>query len=180
MVPELYSDTDLQPAHHAAAFFAWHRIFIHTYEKALQTECGYDSHLTYWDWTLDWQNFTESPVWGSPDGFGGNGDASSTKEGVSHGNCVTDGPFANFQVPWVNRKVRPHCLSRGFLEGENLTHYGEWFQPSAVNSLMEKENYEEFFLGVEDGPHIAVPRSVRGDFAVLTAPSGESTQIKRI
>lgn len=32
-------------AHHAAAFLAWHRIFIHTYERALQEDCGYQGHL---------------------------------------------------------------------------------------------------------------------------------------
>lgn len=27
--------------HYAAGFLPWHRYFIHAYEKALQTECGY-------------------------------------------------------------------------------------------------------------------------------------------
>lgn len=32
-------------AHHAAAFLAWHRSFIHTYERALREDCGYQGHL---------------------------------------------------------------------------------------------------------------------------------------
>ena len=35
------------PAHSSAAFLAWHRYFIHTYEQTLQETCGYRGHLTY-------------------------------------------------------------------------------------------------------------------------------------
>lgn len=35
-------------------------------------------------------------------------------------------------------------------------------------------DYEAFNLELEDGPHVAIPRSIRGDFSLLTAPSGRS------
>lgn len=32
-------------SHYAAAFLAWHRYFIHLYEKALTDECGFQGSL---------------------------------------------------------------------------------------------------------------------------------------
>ena len=33
-------------AHGSAAFLAWHRYFIHTYEQALSRQCNYQGVLT--------------------------------------------------------------------------------------------------------------------------------------
>lgn len=94
-------------------------------------------------------------------------------EAIVHGHCITDGTFANIEIPYIDDEYHPHCLSRGFLHGESLRELGQWFRPSAIDGLMERDDYEEFLLGLEDGPHIAIPRSIRGDFSMLTAPSGE-------
>lgn len=34
-------------AHGSAAFLAWHRYFIHIYERKLKEQCGYTGVLTY-------------------------------------------------------------------------------------------------------------------------------------
>lgn len=34
-------------AHNAAAFVAWHRYFLHSYERALREDCHYTGHLRY-------------------------------------------------------------------------------------------------------------------------------------
>ena len=47
-----------------------------------------------------------------------------------------------------------------------------WYYPAALEGLLRIDDYGSFNLGLEDGPHIAIPRSVREDFSLLTAPSG--------
>jgi tyrosinase len=121
---------------------------------------------------LDWQNVSQAPVWSDAHGFGTNGDVEVGEE-IVDGHCVTDGPFANLEILYVDDEYHPHCLSRGFLKGEELQRLGEWFKPSVIDELMEEDDYEEFLLKLEDGAHIAIPRSIRGDFSMLTAPSGE-------
>lgn len=34
-------------SHYAAAFLAWHRLFIHTYESALRKKCAFSAELPY-------------------------------------------------------------------------------------------------------------------------------------
>ena len=91
---------------------------------------------------------------------------------IVRGHCVTDGPFAHFEIPYLDAVYRPHCLSRGFENGSELAKHGTWFNPAALETLLGVDEYDAFNLGLEDGPHIAIPRSIRGDFSLLTAPSG--------
>ncbi|KAK6065103.1 hypothetical protein SCUP515_11410 [Seiridium cupressi] len=60
-------------SHETAPFLPWHRYFIHIYEKTLKQRCQYEGTLPYWDWTRDWANLTQAPVWNATEGFGGNG-----------------------------------------------------------------------------------------------------------
>jgi tyrosinase len=41
----VYTRTKEGTTSDAAAFLAWHRYFIHLYEKALQDECGFEGSL---------------------------------------------------------------------------------------------------------------------------------------
>jgi len=75
-------------------------------------------------------------------------------------------------IPYLDAEYTPHCLSRGFEHGHELAEHGTWFNPAALEALLRVNDYETFNLGLEDGPHIAIPRSIRGDFLLLTAPSG--------
>ena len=126
----------------------------------------------YWDWSLDWKNVTQAPVWDTVLGFGGDGDEKDHES--IHGHCVTDGPFARLKVLYVEKFPYPHCLSRGFAQGQNLTEFSAALEPRALNELLRTPDYATFNLGVEDGPHLSIPRSIHGDFSTVTAPAGSS------
>ena len=181
--------TNVSQAHDTAAFLPWHRYFIHVYENALRDECAYLGHLTYvhypdletwiakhssryWDWSLDWEDITHAPIWDVNLGFGGDGDEKDLES--IHGHCVTDGPFARLKVLYVEKFPYPHCLSRGFATGENLTRFSAALEPEALDELLRTPDYAAFNLGVEDGPHLSIPRSIHGDFSTVTAPAGSS------
>ena len=158
-------------SHDAAPFLAWHRYFIHTYEETLRQRCGYGGSLTYWDWTLDWENITTSPIWDAESGFGGNGD-SSLGSSVFNAYCVTEGPFANLEVPYFEDIYKPQCLLRGF--DDNLTDFSRELHPEALKELLLADTYNNLNLGLENGPHIAIPKSINGDFSLHTAPFGKN------
>ena len=111
-----------------------------------------------------------APVWGHGSGFGGNGNATDTSG--FRGFCVTDGPFARFEIPFIGTMVMPHCLSRDFLSGERLTEYSQRLRPSALEEVLQVSNYEKFNDVLETGPHLSLPHIIRGDFSVPTAPQG--------
>lgn len=157
-------------SHDAAPFLAWHRYFIHTYERTLRQQCDYQGHLTYWDWTLDWENVTMSPVWDIKTGFGGNGNV-AVGAPVFKAHCVTEGPFANLEVPYLDKVYRPHCLLRGF--DEDHEELRRELHPGRLMELLLSPDYSGINLGLEHGPHNAIPRSINGDFSVFTAPYGK-------
>ena len=131
-----------------------------------------NSLLRYWDWSLDWEDITLAPIWDPDTGFGGNGSPTEGEE-ILDGHCVVDGPFANTSIGFLDDEAHPHCLSRGFESGEDLLNHGRWFNPAALEKLFQHSDYTAFNLGLENGPHNAIPRSIRGDFLLLTAPYGE-------
>ena len=114
---------------------------------------------------------TASPIWDTENGFGGTGDL-AVGDPIVEGHCVTSGPFSNLSIPYLDAEFRPHCLSRGFVQGLELAEQGTCFNPDALEGLLALDDYEAFNIGLEDGPHIAIPRSIRGDFSLFTAPSG--------
>ena len=93
-------------------FLPWHRVFVHSYEIALQTECNYNGTQPYWDWASFSDDQTKSALFdGSDTSIGGNGEAVAhpnqtgiipglptpipvTRPAGTGGGCVTDGPFA--------------------------------------------------------------------------------------
>ena len=76
------------------------------------------------------------------------------------------------KVPFLDSEIHPHCLSRGFETGDAMLEHGRWFSPLALEKLLMLRDYESFLLALEHGPHNAIPRSIRGDFLLLTAPFG--------
>lgn len=121
--------------HWVGHFLPWHRYYLWLFEQALRDECGYAAALPYWDWTLDAvpddnTTFASSPVFYAEGGFGGNGpwiadlsdfpaDAISiiAVPGRSGGGCITDGPFADYQIsmgPGNHTEYTPHCIRRDF------------------------------------------------------------------
>ena len=126
---------------------------------------------SYWNWALDWENLAQAPVWDLDLGFGGNGEIGIGAP-IVQGYCVTQGPFANMTVPYLNLELRPHCLVRGFTSGTALARLGKIIRSEALQKLFQESHYEAFNLNLEKGPHLSVPRFVNGDFALQTAPSG--------
>lgn len=107
-------------------------------------------------------------------GFGGNGNASD-KFGF-RGFCVTDGPFAYLNVSFIGVMEKPHCLSRGFLAGDALASWSQRIRPTAIATLFESQDYVNFSLAIERGPHPTIPHVVHGDFSVPTALQGRVAQ----
>ncbi|PMD16629.1 Di-copper centre-containing protein [Hyaloscypha hepaticicola] len=156
--------------HGSASFFPWHRYFIHAYERALREHCHYEGNLAYWDWTLDWENITRSPVWGPESGFGGDGNKTGEIT-LGHGRCIVDGPFAGQVALFYGTRYDPHCLSRGFGNGDKEGEFsGIGVRPEVVENILKQDSYEKFFLDFENGPHSVIPNGVRGDFFSFTAP----------
>ena len=139
----------------------------------MQEDCHYNGSLTYWDWTLDWQDVLNAPVWGSgdlafgTDGKPGNGPA------LYHGYCVQDGAFAGLTLRYSNRSETTHCLSRGFVAPPDLNEYTSRIRPQAVENLLLEPNQVKFDRVLEERVHFGIPRIVRGDFSASAAPNGE-------
>ncbi|GAD93058.1 conserved hypothetical protein [Paecilomyces variotii No. 5] len=156
-------------SHNAAPFLPWHRYFIHLYEQALHEHCNYTGVLPYWNWSLDWEDLSKSPVWDNETGFGGSGTGA---ESVANGHCVLDGPFAGAQAAYYEGNYHPHCLSRGFLPEEVIQRAGKIaVRPARLNRVFAEQDYYKFLLKVEQVSHLTIPYIVQGDFAKVTAPN---------
>ncbi|OQD67737.1 hypothetical protein PENPOL_c003G02927 [Penicillium polonicum] len=153
-----------------AGFFPWHRYFILSYETALRVHCNYSGRLPYWDWTLDWVNFHASPLWDAKTGFGGNGNASAP-ESVGHGHCVTTGPFAGLRPMYYDRDLNTHCLSRAIRSGETLELAMSKISPSAIEKLMQKDEYHDFTHWLEKDAHKSMPYVIQGEWMQTSAPN---------
>ena len=122
---------------------------------------------------MDSPALTSAPVFSS-DSFGTDGSPAAGPPILS-GHCVVDGHFARLPVLYLDAHSREHCLSRGFATGAELVGNGSRCAPIEVRQLLQhSKTYDDFNLGLENGPHDAVPRVVRGDFSVFTAPAGRS------
>lgn len=131
-----------------------------------------ESSNSYWDWTKDWQDFSNSSIWNGSTGFGGNGNA-TTGQGVGEGNCVTDGPFSMLRPVYYNQSSTTHCLSRGFGRGNNTEQLlNSRFSPIAIETLLQQESYEDLLTQLESEIHDSIHRLIGGDFRAWTAPNG--------
>ncbi len=52
---------------------------------------------------------------------------------------------------------------------------GSLIRPAAVERVLNVSSYAAFLLKIEDGPHSAIPISVKGDLSKFTAPNGEES-----
>lgn len=95
--------------HWTGMFFPWHRWFLHSFETALQTKCGYKGASPYWDWTIDAPDFYNSPMFSDcnpQSGLGGWGDPSTDF-------TVTTGAFSG-SSGYISAYPVPHALRRNF------------------------------------------------------------------
>ncbi|KAF2676443.1 Di-copper centre-containing protein, partial [Lentithecium fluviatile CBS 122367] len=158
--------------HNAAPFLAWHSYFLHIYEATLKEECSFAGSIPCLLPTQSLFSFFSTRTNGDRKrGFGSDGDSSISRRPILDGYCVRDGPLQNFEISYLDKRYYPHRLSRGFLAGEDLRNQSESLSPERMEELLRLDHYDSFNLGLENGPHLAIPRSVRGDFSLLTAPS---------
>ncbi|MFI5495048.1 tyrosinase family protein [Actinoplanes sp. NPDC051859] len=85
------SDTDQgrRIGHRSPSFLPWHREYLRSFERALQT-IDPTVNLPYWNWTVD--RTAGAPIW-NEDFMGGNGDRRTDGR-------VTNGPFAHSKGKW--------------------------------------------------------------------------------
>ena len=129
--------------------------------------CWQIAGSSFWDWSLDWEDPTKSPIFDTKLGFGGDGNPDGPTYQGSH--CVDSTPFKNINPKWWEDRYEPHCLIRNFEED----WFGHYVNPEAIAKVMNTTTYADFFLKLEMGPHDIAPMGIRGDMSLFTAPNGE-------
>lgn len=118
-------------------------------------------------------------------GFGGNGEqdgqliAWNGTYSITGTHCVKDGPFASIRPKYLNGDVLPHCLSRGFNNGEaaglgfKSGHlHGYSYRPEVVQYILQRSDYVSFSRQLQDIPHNAIHTQISGDMEGESAPNG--------
>jgi len=117
-----------------------------------------------------------SPLWDIKTGFGGSGNV-GVGSPVFEAHCVTEGPFANLEIPYLEDIYEPLCLLRGFEETHEELR--QELKPERLMKLLLPPDYRSINLGLEHGPHVAIPKSINGDFSLHTAPFGKQNSDSR-
>ncbi|KFA68304.1 hypothetical protein S40285_07211 [Stachybotrys chlorohalonatus IBT 40285] len=161
--------------HGVASFLPWHRFFLHVYETALRTECGYTGTMMYWDWVADAAAPASASVWDPMTGFGGDG---VSPDGSPFSYCVQDGPFANIELRYWNNETRPHCLQRQFMaaipEAGLQEMLGFAYDANVIAGIFTHSTYLDFKGPLEGSPHGAVHAGIsggNGDMGPMTSPN---------
>lgn len=139
--------------HDVGVFLPWHRLILWNYESTLRSECNYTGTQPFWDYELDTPehggHFNSSPVLLDFGGLGTPSPNGSKCEFFSHdlnkicGHCVTEGPFAKYQVflgPGDSFKSNPRCLKRSV--HPTLGEAGA--RKEVIDKWMGKDTYQEF------------------------------------
>ncbi|KAB5590455.1 Tyrosinase tyrosinase: common central domain containing protein [Ceratobasidium theobromae] len=167
--------------HFTALFFPWHRWLLKVFSKALQDECNYQGAFPYWNWSLDADNVTESPVFNPNEKYG-----LGTFGTCADNYTVHDGAFSNV----IRAYPYPHLVTRHFdpypfkyktFEFDFLYPNMiamEAFNPEAIESIIDgsKGNFTDFAYKVDgaraQGPHNAVHLMLPGDMKnLLSSPN---------
>ena len=86
---------------------------------------------------------------------------------------MKDGPFAGLIALFYGREDKPHRLSRRFQRGTQMEEFfSARVRPETLKTLLNIPDYNSFNLGLEHGPHLAVPHGVLGDLLADSAPYG--------
>lgn len=140
-------------------------------------------YYSYWDWTLDTDDVTKSPIWDADTGFGGNGDPvidpwteSSSKK------CLVDGPFQHVQPAYTMNGYAPHCLTRNWNSGIAFpgNMLAEYYTTEVVEETHSLDDYPAFRYKLEGTPHGAIHSAVGGDMSPATSPNGKNSLVMAI
>jgi hypothetical protein len=79
------------------------------------------------------------------------------------------------QVDLAGLRYSPHCLTRDFgsFHHEPVADLSQHVRPEAIDDLLREDDYYAFLVKFEDGPHIAIPKFIMGDFPLFTSPNGQ-------
>ncbi|KAK2058040.1 Di-copper centre-containing protein [Colletotrichum caudatum] len=156
-------------SHGDANFLPWHRYALIVWENALRDHCGFQGHIPYWDWTMDWADLAGSSIWDAETGLGGDGNQSGPIV-VGDGRCVTNGPFSHLRPVIYEHRYLPHCLSRGFRNTDDAGRsLGPWFSPESIGKILEMPTYARFGWELENRVHNRIHRAISGDFLSMAA-----------
>ncbi|KAH8197331.1 hypothetical protein TruAng_008497 [Truncatella angustata] len=174
--------------HFVANFLPWHRWFVQLHEDLLRTECGFTGVQPYWDWSIDAdaENTSNSPIFDSVTGFGGDGKhTGSDVPGFQR--CVVDGPFANTNLTlamgWPNMNDhgdRLHCFTREFNGGLGNDENGEpiigdmqagAYNSKVMNTIYGFDTYAQMSSMLEGLPHAQIHSIIFGDMGPATSPN---------
>ena len=127
--------------HSTGNFLPFHRYLLHA-QQFLLSECGYQGPLPYWDETRDAGKFASAPVFDAKLGFGG--------DGKGTGNCVPNGPFANYSVSiGPGFKSTARCVNRKIT---NMMSYG--CGATQVAAAINYTTYDKAWVAIYNGPHL--------------------------
>ncbi|KAH7347473.1 hypothetical protein B0T11DRAFT_333582 [Plectosphaerella cucumerina] len=159
-------------AHFVGKFYPYHRLYLHSWEKALNT-CGWTDGLPYWDWNRDFgtdEDFFNSPVFDEVTGLGGNGawvlgNITHPEPGFSinapwdmpdrtGGSCIQTGPFANLTSSFgphdnIAFNPQPECVRRDF----SPQSFQDITNPDNVEMAMAQVDYGWFSMMTEPTIH---------------------------
>lgn len=147
-------------------FLAWHRHFLHLFQEALTTECGFKGTIPYWNWPWWSDDLLSSPLFdGSETSLGGDGYYNSSVPAWTNGNytfprgngggCIKEGPFANITTGFRNFKneevhrvsvpsdaleYSPRCVTRDI----NSVISSAALTPSVVDKLLNADSIQTF------------------------------------
>ncbi|KAK2803586.1 hypothetical protein FQN51_003348 [Onygenales sp. PD_10] len=162
--------------HSTGNFLTWHRLYVHAYEEALRTLCGYKGYQPYWGWNKYALDPINSPLFdGSPYSLSGNGAYIPHNDSIIQapnitlragegGDCVTSGPFKDMvvnlgpligvlQVPGAEPQEgnglnhNPRCLRRDI----SVEASSGWTKDEHVVSLIENNDNLLDFQNVMQG-----------------------------
>lgn len=169
--------------HNDGTFLAWHRHFLHLFQEAMTTECGYKGTIPYWNWPWWTDDLLASPLFdGSATSLSGDGYYNASVPAWVNGNftfprgngggCIKEGPFVNITTGFRNFKngeihraslpsdaldYFPRCVTRDINSGLLSTSV----QSSTVHALLNADSIGTFQFIMDDlvnntdnlGPH---------------------------
>ncbi|RKP37296.1 hypothetical protein BJ085DRAFT_19981, partial [Dimargaris cristalligena] len=137
-------------------FFPFHREYIRNFERELQ-KVDPSVILAYWDWSIDSQTPSNSPVWNDYGHSGG------------EGQCVLDGSFSGWQAQYNLNGTDLHCLRRAWNQGTSM---GSVFPPEYLEqNARDNDDYVTFWNTLERGPHGIVHAFIGGDMFDMASPN---------